>query len=73
MIDIVKDKEVFKSNHLDPDIVQIEFPSIIIFLSGFISMYLAIKLHGEVFFDTIKIEDVISYAMLPSKFASGEF
>ncbi len=72
MVDIIENKKVLKSNYLYADLVQITFSTIVIFLSGFVSMDLAIKLDRQVFLNTIEIENIASNTMLPAKLASVE-
>jgi hypothetical protein len=69
---IIEDKKVLKSDHLDSDFVQILFSLIVIVLGSFVSMHFTVKLHSEVLFDAIKIENVIPDTMLSPELASGQ-
>lgn len=64
---IFKHEPVFKTEHPDPDRVQILFSFEVPFLRKVIEMYFAVKFDCERLFGTIKIEHINSDTMLPSE------
>src|SRR5690606_26555235 len=68
----IKHHFIFKPNYFKSQIFQFFLTFLVVFLCGFIEMYLSIEFYNKFFRRAIKINNIVGYAVLSTKFSTLE-